>query len=86
MSVFYSTDPSELRRQLGEQLTDKVIGQYIEAECMDDMAVEIAEAEGESFAGFCEDNAPKTYQAARDALIERQAQAIEDQRRYGNEG
>jgi hypothetical protein len=86
MSVFYSTDPSELRRQLGEQLTDKEIGQYIEAECMDDMAVEAFADSPCMIHDFCEDNAPKTYQAARDALIERQAQAIEDQRRYGNEG
>ena len=83
MSVFYSTDPSELRRQLGEQLTDKEVDEYIREELLDEF---MDEAFGPTaLLDFAEDNAPKTYEAARTALIEKQAQAIEDQRRYGND-
>lgn len=69
----YSRREAECERQARaeDSVTDKEIGQHIEAEMMDDMAVEIAENEGESFAGFCEDYAPKTYAKARQALIER---------------
>ena len=85
----YSRHMAECERQARAEdaVTDSKIGEYIDAELLDEMADETASRmwTNTKLAEFCEEYAPKTYEKARATLIEKQAQAIEDQRRYGND-
>ena len=70
----YSRREAECERQARAEdaVTDEAIGEYIREELLDEMSVEIADdRSGFVLAHFCEDYAPKTYEKARTALIER---------------
>ena len=73
----YSRHMAECERQARaeDSVTDEAIGEYVEAELLDEMSIEImvAKSRGSAkrFARWCEKHAPDTYAKARQALIER---------------